>query len=72
MSFLFAKLVLKVIPNGGEALDGTLECYTTRLTKDTKRSIKILAAEKGLTQQELIEMMVNEEMNKRSRVYGGK
>ena len=49
-----------------------LECYSTRLPKEVKRNIKVLAALKGCTQQELIEGMVHEELSrcKGDKAYG--
>lgn len=49
-------------------MNATLECYTTRLPKMVKQSIKVLAAQQGCTQQELITKLIARECQKKKGV----
>ncbi len=49
-------------------MNATLECYTTRLPKMVKQSIKVLAAQQGCTQQELITKLITRECQKKKGV----
>ncbi len=45
-------------------MNDALECYTVRLPSGIKRMIKILAAQQGYTQQELLVKLVQQEEGK--------